>query len=92
MCLQSLLRILLKANFQNLILSALILGLSIQIPRPAFIGKATESYPFPFSGYVMLPGVAAHTLNPSSKSVFAWQLRASFAIDYRLVMQTKYVL
>jgi aminoglycoside phosphotransferase (APT) family kinase protein len=49
---------------ENRILPVLASRLSIPIPSPCYVGLPSEMYSYPFAGYRMLPGNAAHTAHP----------------------------
>jgi aminoglycoside phosphotransferase (APT) family kinase protein len=47
------------------VLPHLVRRLPLPVPNPVFVGKPSELYPYPFAGYSMLAGNAAHTRQPS---------------------------
>jgi aminoglycoside phosphotransferase (APT) family kinase protein len=63
------------------LLPAVAPGLPLAVPRPGFIGRPTEAYPYPFAGHVLVPGrtACAAALGDGPRSAFARPLGAFLA-------------
>ena len=55
--------------------------LPLAVPRPAFIGRPTDAYPYPFAGHVLIPGrtACAAALGDEPRSALAGPLGAFLA-------------
>lgn len=89
---------------ENKVLSQLQSHFSLQIPNPIYQGKPSEYYPYPFQGYVRLPGTSGESLNQTNRlaslkplSIFLKQLHAidekqalHLGVDSQVLIKLKY--